>query len=124
MLSLCQDICQIAFTSKLVTLFIIYPGARLNCYDSIDIIDSQIKERAGKIVKKDRFIKGMIAMVISVCLFAAAGSYPSLQTPLCGLGGIALGVGIAMVFRAFRSEPPQTAERKPYRGKSTKKKRK
>ena len=32
MLSLCQDICQIAFTSKLVTLFTIYPGARLNCY--------------------------------------------------------------------------------------------
>ena len=31
MSSLCQDICQIAFTSKLVTLFIIYPGARLNC---------------------------------------------------------------------------------------------
>ena len=30
MSSLCQDICQIAFTSKLVTLFIIYPGARLN----------------------------------------------------------------------------------------------
>ena len=32
MSSLCQDICQIAFTSLLVTLFIIYPGARLNCY--------------------------------------------------------------------------------------------
>ena len=32
MSSLCQDICQIAFTSKLVTLFIIYPGARLNGY--------------------------------------------------------------------------------------------
>ena len=27
MLSLCQGICQIVFTSKLVTLFIIYPGA-------------------------------------------------------------------------------------------------
>ena len=33
MLSLCQDICQIAFTSKLVTLFILYPGARLNGYE-------------------------------------------------------------------------------------------
>ena len=75
-------------------------------------------------MKKDRFIKGMISMVISVCLFAAAGCYPSLQTPLCGIGGIALGVGVAMVIRTFHSEPPQTVERKPYRGKSTKKKRK
>ncbi len=38
MSSLCQDICQIAFTSKLVMLFIIYPGARLNCYQLLPVI--------------------------------------------------------------------------------------
>ena len=39
MSALCQDICQIAFTSKLVTLFIIYRNSsgRLNCYEVTDI---------------------------------------------------------------------------------------